>query len=147
MNYFGGGDAAPPVGVKGSSGHGRGGVKLNAPAPIAASSLTAPLQQQRPVAMELAPRDCGPHCNALPQLDAGDEWRQRSETPRDSQLQKVRPRPESSTHLQLSACQHGFYAGRDMIQTPIQLQRRCPDLQVAVLFLGSCIRLISFAPR
>ncbi|XP_049527492.1 uncharacterized protein LOC119433349 [Dermacentor silvarum] len=90
MNYFGGGDAAPPVGVKGSSGHGRGGVKLNAPAPIAASSLTAPLQQQRPVAMELAPRDCGPHCNALPQLDAGDEWRQRSDTPRDSQLQKVK---------------------------------------------------------
>ncbi|XP_037572357.1 uncharacterized protein LOC119454524 [Dermacentor silvarum] len=92
MNFLGGGDAAPAVGdAKASSGRGRGRAKLNAPAPVATSSLTAPPQQQIPVAMVPEPRNRGPHWNALSQLDAGDYVRRHGEAHRDSQLQKCPP--------------------------------------------------------
>lgn len=143
MNYFGGGDAALPFGVKGSSGRGRGGVKPNAPAPIAGSSFTALQQQQRPAAIEPVPRDCGPHWNALPQLDAGDDWRQHSQTTRDSQVQKVRPRPESSIlifnsqHASMASMQGGHDTNADSVIASLLCLPSC------CAFLGSLTTYIN----
>ncbi|XP_049524059.1 uncharacterized protein LOC119452651 [Dermacentor silvarum] len=122
MNCFGGGDAAPAVGVvQPSAGRGRGRVKLNVPAPVAASSLTAPPQQQRPVAMVPVPR--GSHCKALLQLDAGDYRRQHGETHRDSQMQKFKKEAceevnTSRYSSRVGISPHSSKPGRQMYRPP-----------------------------